>query len=134
MNNVIGARPPAWLRIAALVALVWNLIGIAFYLGHVGLLGGAFAAADPGAPMPVWATSAWAISVFAGAIGALGLALLASWSRNLLWLSLLAAIPNWGWVFFLSGAGIQPLGIAVLAIAAGMVWLATTAAGRHWLS
>lgn len=134
MNNVIGARPPAWLRIVALTALVWNLIGVAFYLGQVGLIGGAFAPPPDTPAMPVWVTAAWALAVFGGAIGALGLALLANWSRTLLWVALAAAVVNWGWVFFASGAGIQPLGIVVLLVAAGLVWLSTTAAGRHWLS
>ena len=132
MNNVIGARPPGWLRPVALVALLWNLTGVAFYLGHVGLLGGAFAPPESGPAMPAWVTAAWAISVFAGAIGAIGLALLARWSRSLLWLSLVAAIVNWGWVFV--AGGLQPLGVVVLVVAAVMVWLATSAASKHWLS
>jgi hypothetical protein len=133
MSNVIGARPPAWIRLVAVLALLWNLIGIAFYLGQVGLLGGAFAPPTASADLPAWVTGAWAVAVFGGATGALGLALLARWSRPLLWIALAAAILNWGWVFLASDAGVEPLGLVVLVVAAGLVWLATIAANRHWL-
>ena len=134
MNNIIGARPPAWLRIVAFVALLWNLIGVAFYLGEVGVLGGAFAPPDPGIDMPSWVTAAYAIGVFGGALGALGLLMLKRWSGLVLWASLIALVVDWGWVMFASGAGIQPLGIVVLVVAAGLVWLASTGATRNWLT
>ena len=137
MNNIIGTRPPAWLRIVAFVALLWNLIGVAFYLGEVGMLGGAFAPPDPGGPgadMPTWVTAAYAIGVFGGALGTLGLLMLKRWAGPLLWVSLAALVVDWGWVMFASGAGIQPLGIVVLIVAAGLVWLATNASKRGWLT
>ena len=121
----------------AFVALLWNLIGVAFYLGEVGMLGGAFAPPDPGdavADMPTWVTAAYAIGVFGGALGTLGLLLLKRWAGPLLWVSLIALIVDWGWVMFASGAGIQPLGIVVLVVAAVLVWLAADAAKRGWLS
>ena len=134
MNNIIGARPPAWLRIVAFVALLWNLIGVAFYLGEVGVLGGAFAPPDPAMEMPSWVTAAYAIGVFGGALGSLGLLMLKRWSGPVLWASLIALVVDWGWVMFASGAGIQPLGIVVLVVAAGLVWLASTGAKRNWLT
>jgi hypothetical protein len=134
MNNIIGARPPAWLRGLALVALLWNLIGVAFYLGEVGVLGGPFAPPEPAIEMPGWVTAAYAIGVFGGALGAIGLLLLKRWAGPVLWASLIALVLDWGWVMFASGAGIQPLGIVVLVVAAGLVWLASTGAKRGWLS
>ena len=134
MNNIIGARPPVWLRVLAFVALLWNLIGVAFYLGEVGVLGGMFAPPDPTFELPGWVTAAYAIGVFGGALGSLGLLMLKRWSVMVLWASLIALILDWGWVMFASGAGIQPLGICVLVIAAGLVWLASTGAKRKWLT
>jgi hypothetical protein len=134
MNNIIGTRPPAWLRIVGFVALLWNLIGVAFYLGEVGMLGGAFVPPDPRIEMPNWVTAAYAIGVFGGALGSLGLALLRKWALSLLWISLIALIVDWGWVMFASGAGIQPLGIVVVIVAAVLVWLASIAGKRGWLT
>ena len=133
MSNVIGARPPGWLRPVALVALLWNLIGVAFYLGHVGILGSPFVPPPSESAMPIWVTAAYAVGVFAGAVGTLGLLLLQSWSRPVLWLSLLALIVDWGWIMLASGAGIQPLGIVVLVVAALLVWLASTAERKGWM-
>lgn len=133
MNGIIGARPPAWLRAGAFLALLWNLVGVAFYLGQTGLLGGAFGPPEP-VEMPAWVTGAYAIGVFGGALGALGLLLLKRWSVPLLWISLVALVADWGWVFFVSGAGIQPLGIIVLVIAVVLVWLASNASKRRWLT
>jgi hypothetical protein len=134
MANIIGTRPPVWLRIVAFVALLWNLIGVAFYLGTVDMLGGAFAPPDPQIEMPGWVTGAYAIGVFAGAIGSLGLLLLKGWATPVLLISLIALVIDWGWVMFASGLGIQPLGIVVLLIAAGLAWLASTARARGWTS
>ena len=133
MSNVIGARAPGWLRPVALVALLWNLVGVAFYLGHVGILGGPFVPPPSESAMPIWVTAAYAVGVFAGAVGTLGLAFLQSWSRPVLWLSLLALIVDWGWIMLASGAGIQPLGIVVLVVAALLVWVASTAEKRGWM-
>ena len=115
-------RLPRWFVPVAALALVWNLIGVAFYLGQVGAIG-ALAPPEPAVPMPGWVLGAYATGVFAGAVGSLGLMLKRGWARPLLWLSLAALIVNWGWVFFASGAGIQPLGLVVLAVALLLVWM-----------
>ena len=133
MSNVIGARPPSWLRLVGLLAFLWNLLGIAFYLGHVGVLGGLFAPPAPMSAMPLWAHVGFAVGVFAGALGALGLSMAREWSRPVLWISLLALLVDWGWVMLVSGAGIQPLGIGVLAVAALLVWLSSNGEKRGWL-
>jgi hypothetical protein len=133
MNYIIGARPPAWLRIVGFVALLWNLIGVAFYLGSVGVLGGPFVPPEPESWMPVWVTAAYAIGAFGGALGSLGLALLRKWSKPVLWISLIALVVDWGWIMFSSGAGVQPLGVVVLIVAVLLVWLASMARRRKWL-
>ncbi|WP_114951353.1 hypothetical protein [Sphingosinicella terrae] len=133
MSNVIGARPPSWLRLVGFIALLWNLVGVAFYFGHVGILGGVFAPPAPGIAMPFWVSGAYAVGVFAGAIGSFGLALAREWSRLVLWISLIALAIDWGWVFLASGAGLQPLGIGVLAIAFLLVRLAATGEKKGWL-
>ena len=143
MNNVIGGRAPGWFRIVALLALLWNLVGVYFYLVHVGMVPGPEASAAErsiGESMPNWATACFAIGVFAGTLGSLGLLMLASWSRMLLALSLLALLIEQVWMLFLSGAP-QLLGpsayglpVTILIVSALLVWLAGSAAKKGWLS
>ena len=127
------APAPGWFPLVAWLALAWNLYGAAHYLGHVGMLGGAFAEPQPG-PMPSWATGAFALGVFSGVLGALGLLLRQRWAVLVLWVSLFTLIADWGWVFFASGAGVQAIGIVVIGVAAALVWLAHRALARGWLA
>lgn len=137
MNTVIGARAPAWLRIVAALALLWNLFGVYNYLMTVGVVGGADAAAA--GAMPAWVTGAFAIAVFGGALGSLGLLMLKRWSKLLLLFSLLAVLAMDLWMFVLSGLGGTMAGAemgvtaAVVLVAVFLVWLAYSADGKGWL-
>ena len=133
MSTVIGARAPAWLRIVAGLGLIWNCFGIYAYLQTVGVL-----KPGPGMTMmemPAWVTGAFAIAVFGGALGSLGLLLLMRWSKLVLLLSFLAILAQDVWAFVLrSGPAESPiLPIAVNLIALLLVWLAYSAAGKGWL-
>lgn len=133
MATAYEDRVPMWFWIAAGVGLVWNAIGAAFYLGEVGVLGGPFAPPAGMAAMPIWATAAYAIGVWGSVLAMIGLLMRAKWARPLLWAALAALVVDWGWVFFGSGAGVQPLGIAVLVIALLLALLGDTATKRGWL-
>jgi hypothetical protein len=138
MSTVIGGRAPAWLRIVAALGLLWNLFGVYNYLMTVGVVGGADAAAADA--MPAWVTGAFALAVFGGALGCLGLLLLKRWSKLLLLISLLAVLAMDLWMFVLSGLGATAaaaeLGVtvAVAVVAVLLVWLAYSADKKGWLS
>jgi len=140
MNEVIGARAPAWLRIVALLGLLWNLYGVYAYLQTVGALAGGEAMAAAAAARPGWVTAAFALAVFAGALGSLGLLLLQSWSKLLLLLSLLAVLAMDVWTLALSGVAATMAGgelgltITVALVAILLVWLAYSADKKGWLS
>jgi hypothetical protein len=133
MSSVFGARAPAWLRIVAALGLIWNLFGVYAYLQTVGVL-----KAGPGmtmAEMPAWVTGAFAIAVFGGTLGSLGLLLLMRWSKLLLLLSFLALLAQDVWKFALNSgpANALVLTIAVNVISLLLVWLAYSAGGKGWL-
>lgn len=130
MSATLRSPAPAWLTIVGVGGVLWNLIGVCFYLGTVGVLGAPFVQPDQPV-MPGWVTAAFALCTFGGVAGSLGLALRKRWARGVLWLALVAAIVDWGWVF--AGYGVDPLGVAVLVIAALLAWLAHTGVARGWL-
>jgi hypothetical protein len=131
----IPSAAPLWLRLIAGLALLWNLVGVYAYLQTVGVL--------PGAPadmtsktMPVWVVGAFAVAVFGGALGSLGLLMLKRWSKMILLLSLLAVLLQDLWAFVLRGTPekdlILPVAVNVIAIL--LVWLAYSADRKGWLS
>ncbi|MFL6846343.1 MAG: hypothetical protein ACJ8ER_15865 [Allosphingosinicella sp.] len=143
MNDLSSARPPAWFRIVSLLALLWEAFGVWQYLSFVRLVPtmGEMAPAEAAlaARAPAWFTAAFAVAVFAGLPGALGLLLGKAWSRLLLILSVVAAIVQFGWWCFLSG-GAATIGPSIYAMPAMiivvgllLVWLAGTGVKRGWL-
>jgi hypothetical protein len=138
MNDTIGAPAPSWLRIVAILGLLWNLFGVYQYLMVVGMVAGADEAAV--SMMPAWVTGAFAIAVFGGVLGCLGLAMLKRWSKLLLLISLLGVLAMDLWMFVLSGLGSTMPGaemgvtIAVVVVAVLLAWLSHDAAKKGWLS
>ena len=131
----VPSAAPLWLRLIAALGLIWNLFGVYAYLQTVGVL--------PGAPadmtsknMPTWVVGAFAVAVFAGTLGSLGLLILKRWAKMILALSLVGVLVNDLWAFVLNTAPEKQLGlsIAVNVIAILLVWLAYMADRRGWLS
>lgn len=142
MATVAPAAPPAWFRIVALLAVLWNAFGVFQYLSSVGLFGDPMATLDEAQrsaaeSIPAWITGAFAIGTFAGLAGSLGLAMRRRWAWPVLLLSLVALIVLEGWIVFLSGF-LEMFGLAVpvsvTVIAILLAWLAHHARERGWLS
>jgi hypothetical protein len=142
MNATTVDRPPTWFWVVAVLGLLWELFGVAEYLMHVGVLPGAEMSEAERSLMessPTWVTALFAIGVFAGALGALGLVLRKRWARPLLLLSLVAVILQFGgWLLMTEAvAVIGPTVFIMPAIIVGvailLVWVANTALRRGWL-
>ena len=141
MNDAIAGRPPAWFRILSVLALLWTFFGIAVYLAHVGIVEVERSEAQRAleATVPAWVTAAFAVAVFVGSMGALGLVLLKRWAKPLLVLSLVAVLLQEGWTIFVSGAraigglGALAMPLLVVLVAILLVWLANAGIRRGWL-
>ncbi len=135
MNDVIGAKAPAWLRIVAALGLAWNLYGVYVYLMTVGVLGGGDASMSSAA-MPKWVVGAFAIAVFGGALGCLLLLMLKRMATMLLVLSLLGIIVEDVWAFGMRVGGDDNmiLSLAVNLVAILLAWLSYSAGKKGWLS
>jgi hypothetical protein len=128
---------PKWYMPVAIIALLWNLIGCAAYLMDVTLTPEAVAAMSPDqqalyAARPAWAVAAYAIAVWGGALGCVGLIMNTRWAKSALLASLLGLIAQDVALFGLSPVAIETSVYAlqgmVLVIAVLLLLLANRAA------
>jgi hypothetical protein len=97
MVDYLNGRPTTNFWIIGGAALVWNLIGLVFYIGHVTAAPEALAKLPEAqqeflTTTPLWATAAFAIAVNAGVLGSLFLLLRKTWAVPMFVLSLVAII------------------------------------------
>lgn len=138
-------RPvPGWYWAVAILALAWEAIGCFVYLMQV-MMDAAELAKLPAAQrdlwlsMPPWLTGIYAIAVWVGLSGALGLLLRQRWARSAFAVSLAAVIVQFGWIFLATpilstigtSAAAFPAFIALMG--AFLLWFADLAAKRGWL-
>lgn len=136
---------PGWFWAVSGIALVWNLMGVAAYWSHVTMspadlaaLGEAERALYEAAP--AWATGAFAIAVFGGALGALLLLLRKAIAMPVLILSLLGVLVQMFHSFFISnsievyGPGGMIMPVMVIVISVFLVWMAKYSSDRGWIS
>jgi hypothetical protein len=142
MATTAFGKTPAWFRIVALIAIVWNLFGVFMYLHSVGMFGDPMADLDAAQrtaaeSIPPAIKGAFAIGTFAGLIGSVGLLLRKRWAWPVLLVSLLALIVLEGWIVFLSGHQ-EAFGLGVpITVTLGAIllaWLANHARHRGWLA
>ena len=126
------------------LALVWNLIGVWAYVVQVTLTERdllAYPEAERGlyADLPIWATSAFAIAVTAGAAGCILLLLRSLWAVPLFLVSLVAILVQMYHAFVIADA-LEVLGwigairpTLIVAIGVGLIWYSRMAKDNGWL-
>ena len=128
-------RPKKAFWIISIIALLWNLMGVAAYIMMTQLTlekaaetyGQAFA--DIFATKPAWATGAFAIAVFAGLLGCIGLLMRKKWARMVFIVSFIGVLIHniWGVMagtLSVIGTFDKVMTIAVMAIAVFLIWFA----------
>lgn len=144
MTTAIASRPTGYWIIAVL-ALLWNLLGVAMFCMQVALTPEQLAAMPPEQrqiheAMPGWVQGAYAVAVFAGVLGAVGLLLKKRWATTFFLWSLIGLVAQCLGVFLLTPAWqvLGPAGllmpILLLAIALFLLSYSRRAAARGWLS
>lgn len=133
------------LWIIAVLALLWNLLGLAMFVMQVTMSPAALAALPAAqreiqAATPAWLTIAFGLAVVSGVLGAAGLLLRRRWAVAMFTLSLVALVvqvlgtylvtPAWA----ASGAAGLGMPVVLLLIAVALLAYARHAAGRRWLA
>ncbi len=145
MNDVLNNKPPAWFWVVGGVALLWNLLGVVAYLMQVNMTADDLAALGEAErqlyeTMPAWATGAFALGVFGGALASLALLLRNGLAVALFALSLLAVLVQAFHGLILSnamaiyGAQAAVMPTLVIVAAALLLWFAMTAKRNGWLN
>nr|WP_299000918.1 hypothetical protein [uncultured Allomuricauda sp.] len=100
-----STKPPIWFWVVSVIAFLWNAMGVFNYLNQAY---NKEAMLEPlnqvqreaFESIPTWATAAFAIAVFSGILGSLGLLLRKKWAKPLFTLSLIAAVAQFiSWLF-----------------------------------
>ena len=140
-----SSKPPVWFWVVSVVALLWNLSGVANYLMQ------AFATQEMLNAMtdhqreymentPAWVTACFALAVWGGTIGSLLLLLRKKLAHITLIISLVAVIGQVGHSILLSNA-IEVYGpsglvlpIVILGIGIYLVFFAKKGIDKGWLN
>lgn len=147
MNTTTTVAPKRSLGfwITGLFALVWNLIGVAFWYMQTNMTAERLALMSESdrqiyEATPGWLNIAFAVAVFGGVLGALGLLLKKRWAGTMFLLSLIALLVQMigAYVVTPAWAVYGPAGLVMPAvfvlIAVFLLWYANRAQARGWLS
>lgn len=140
-------KPPVWFWVIGVIALLWNLMGVNMYLQQA-YQTDSFKAMYTDTPellemvnsTPAWATAAFAIAVFAAALGCISLLLRKSWAKNLFLLSLIGIVAQMIYNLFISkaievyGPGVALMPILVIVVGLFLLWYSKKAITKGWIS
>jgi len=137
-------KPTSAFWIISVVALLWNIMGVVAYLGQAYMTDEVLKALSEGeqayySNVPAWVTGAFAIAVFAGVFGCVGLLMRKKWAVILFILSLVAVIIQSTYNLFIQKFMEVPLQyliwpIVIIVIAIFLVWFSRNGAKKGWIS
>ena len=136
MNDDVATRAvPAWYWIVAGLAVLWEGFGCYIYVTE-SLARGEAGAMDSYATMASWQWGVFAVAVWSGLIGAIGLLLRKRWAILALLVSLIAAVIQYGYeaaTNTLPGDA-MPVAVSVVVIGLLLVAFANYSGRKGWLS
>tara|TARA_R110000868_G_scaffold383578_7_gene650677 strand:+ start:29360 stop:29803 length:444 start_codon:yes stop_codon:yes gene_type:complete len=138
-------KKPKWLLGISIFALIWNLLGVFAYVAQMMMTPEMLAQlpADQQALMestPAWATSAFALAVWGGSLGAILLLLKKKIAKLVFIVSLVGVLVQMFYNFVIAnsievyGPGGLIMPIMVLIVSVGLVWYSNKAEKKGWLS
>lgn len=145
MTTMTGTKRSVGYWIVAVFALVWNLIGVAMWYIQVNMSSEQLALmTEPQRQVyentPGWLNIAFAVAVFAGVLGGIGLLMRKRWAATMFVLSLVALLVQMIGAFTVTpvwaayGAAGLVMPAVLVVIALFLLWYANKAKARGWLS
>lgn len=132
-------KPPIWFWIVSVIALLWNAMGVDQYLGQAykterWLSTMSEEQLEIVSYFPVWLTAVFAIAVFAGALGSIGLLIRKKWAYPLFVVSLLAVFLQMGYVLSQGHSNDIAMTFSIIVFAVFLVWFSKKAVSKKWIS
>jgi hypothetical protein len=136
---------PAWYWVVAILALIWMLFGVMAWVMDLMTDAAALAQMSEAqrqlyAARPQWIFIVYAIAIFTGLAGAIGLLMRKSWATALLAVSLAAIVVQFGYTLLvmraaevLGPAAALPFPIVIFLIGAGLLWFSLKARRQGWI-
>ena len=138
-------KPTTAFWIISVLALLWNIIGVAMYIMQVTMTPEAIAAMPPDqqamyTTMPSWATSAFALATWGALFGTILLLMRKKLAGPIYVASFAAILVDMYYTLFVSpmmeiaGPSGAILPIAIIAIGAYLIFFSRNAAAKGWLA
>lgn len=141
-----STTPPKWYWIASALALVWMIIGVLAWFADLMMDEAALAKMSAAqqqlyASRPQWIFIVYAIAIFTGLLGAIGLLMRKRWAVVAFAVSLCAIVVQFGYTFtalnaigLLGPATALPFPLVIFTIGLLLLGLAIKAKKAAWLS
>jgi len=134
-----------WFWIVAVLALLWNAMGVMAYFAQVMITPEALTALPEAERalyenIPAWVTGAFAVAVFGGTLGCLALLLKKGVAHILFLISLIGIIAQMSYNVFISkamevyGPGGLAMPVMVLVVGLVLIFLTKSAKSKGWIS
>lgn len=139
------AKVPRWYWVVSILAVLWMSFGVLAWfmdlmMDDAAIAGMSDAQREVYLSRPSWLFGVYAVAVFSGFIGALGLLLRRAWAVVALGVSLAAVVVQFGYSFLALdmirrlGAGVAlPFPVVIFGIGVLLLWLGRRARTAGWL-
>ncbi|MBL1420016.1 MAG: hypothetical protein COC24_005840 [Alphaproteobacteria bacterium] len=136
---------PLWFWVVAIVALLWNLMGVFAFAMQVTMSASDMAQLPEAQRMalennPMWFNIAFGTSVIAGALGCIFMLMRKSLAILAFIISFAAVLVQMLYSFFLSehmtdyGSGETIMPLMIIAVGAFLIWFARSSRDKGWIS
>lgn len=139
MTDYSTTKPPVWFWIIAVVALLWNGLGVIAYLTRAFITDEMIEAlpkeqqAEFLVEHPAWYTACFALAVFCGALGCLALLIRKKWAYMLFLVSFITATIQQVYIIMTVEEASPIMPIMVIIVCAFLVWFSKMATQKGWL-
>ena len=142
---VSGRTPPAWFWLVAVLLVLWEGMGLYSFYEHVAHGPGAMGAVPTDydrrlfAGLPGWYVWVFGVATWGGLAAGLALLLRSRFAEALAWISLIAIVVMFGWMFLatdiIAAKGIWTTYFPAMIFIVGLftIWFARRARARGWI-